>query len=173
MAARARQSRFLPGACHSGLWITVMMTRRFFTLGFSALLLGALCVPRPAASASRSRSSRRSGNSYRTQSRLRSQRDHHRGRSFGERRSRLRNPSYLRRDVRRRALSERANRRSPALSDVPGLQSSQDGASCRTMTSVEEIEGRKALISQRECIDASGLTRVSPGSRRVVRFYDE
>lgn len=170
MAARARQSRFLPGACHSGLWITVMMTRRFFTLGFSALLLGLLCVPRPAASASRSRSSRRSGNSYRTQSRLRSQRDHHRGRSFGERRSRLRNPSYLRRDERRRALSERANRRSPALSDVPN---SLGDASCRTMTSVEEIEGRKALISQRECIDASGLTRVSPGSRRVVRFYDE
>ena len=41
------------------------------------------------------------------------------------------------------------------------------------MTSVEEVEGRRALISQRECIDASGLTRVSPGSRRVVRFYDE
>ena len=46
-------------------------------------------------------------------------------------------------------------------------------AACRTMTSVEEIEGRRALISQRECIDASGLTRVSPGSRRVVRYYDE
>ena len=41
------------------------------------------------------------------------------------------------------------------------------------MTLVEEVEGRRALISQRECIDESGLTRVSPGSRRVVRFYDE
>jgi hypothetical protein len=41
------------------------------------------------------------------------------------------------------------------------------------MTLVEEIEGRQALISQRECIDASGLTRVSPGSRRVIRFYDQ
>ena len=94
-------------------------------------------------------------------------------RSFSERRSRLRNPSYLRRDEQRRALSERASQRPSALSDRPSLQTSQDGASCRTMTSVEEVEGRRALISQRECIDASGLTRVSPGSRRVVRFYDE
>lgn len=147
-----------------------MTTRRFFTLGLSALLLGALCVPRQATSASRSTNSRRSAKSYRTESRIRSQRDHHRGRSFGERRSRLRNPSYLRRDERRRALSERANQRPPALSDLPN---SQTDASCRTMTSVEEVEGRKALISQRECIDEAGLTRVSPGSRRVVRYYDE
>ena len=41
------------------------------------------------------------------------------------------------------------------------------------MTSVEEIEGRRALVSQRECFDAAGLSRVSPGSRRVIKYYEE
>ena len=103
--------------------------------------------------------------------RLRSQRDHHSGRSFSERRSRLRNPSYLRRDEQRRALSEGTTRRPSQLSDAP--VGGPGGLSCRTMTTVEEIDGRRALISQRECIDESGLTRVSPGSRRVIRYYDE
>lgn len=148
-----------------------MASRRFVIFGLSAILLVALGAPGPAASGSRSSDYRRSADSYRTETRLRSQRDHHRGRSFGERRSRLRNPSYLRRDERRRTLSERASQRPSLLSDAPG--SSQGGTSCRTMTSVEEIEGRRALISQRECFDEAGLTRVSPGSRRVVRYYDE
>jgi len=139
-------------------------------IGLSAMLLVALGPSGPAASASRSKNYRRSADSYRTETRLRSQRDHHRGRSFNERRSRLRNPSYLHRDERRRALSDRDRDRPALPSDVP---SAAGGASCRTMTSVEEIEGRRALISQRECIDASGLTRISPGSRRVVRYYDE
>jgi hypothetical protein len=41
------------------------------------------------------------------------------------------------------------------------------------MTSVDRVDGRRALVSQRECIDASGITHVSPGSRRVVKFFDE
>ena len=148
-----------------------MTSRRFVIFGISAMLLAALGAPDPAASGSSGSDYRRSADSYRSESRLRSQRDHHRGRSFSERRSRRRNPSYLRRDERRRALSERASPRSPLSSDLPG--SSQEETSCRTMTLVEEIEGRMALISQRECIDEAGLTRVSPGSRRVVRYYDE
>ena len=148
-----------------------MTSRRFVIFGISAMLLAALGAPGPAASGSSGSDYRRSADSYRSESRLRSQRDHHRGRSFSERRSRLRNPSYLQRDERRRALSERASPRPPLLSDAPG--SSREGTSCRTMTLVEEIEGRRALISQRECIDEAGLTRVSPGSRRVVRYYDE
>ena len=148
-----------------------MITRRRLIFGFSAMLVAALCAPGPAASGSRRSGHRRSAETYRSQTRLRGQRDHHRGRSFGDRRSRLRNPSYLRRDDRRRALSERATERPSQRSDVP--VGGQDGISCRTMTAVEEIDGRRALISQRECIDEAGLTRISPGSRRVVRYYEE
>ena len=140
-----------------------MPTRRFLIIGLSTLLFMALSGSGPAASASRSKGSRRS-------TRQRIQRDHHRGRSFSERRSRRRNPSYFQRDERRRALSERTDERSSPRLNSPG---SPGQMPCRTMTLVEEIEGRQALISQRECIDASGLTRVSPGSRRVIRFYDQ
>jgi hypothetical protein len=41
------------------------------------------------------------------------------------------------------------------------------------MTSVETIEERRALVTQRECIDASGISHIAPGSRRVIRYYDE
>jgi hypothetical protein len=74
-----------------------MPTRRFLIIGLSTLLFMALSGSGPAASASRSKGSRRS-------TRQRIQRDHHRGRSFSERRSRRRNPSYFQRDERRRAL---------------------------------------------------------------------
>ncbi len=140
------------------------------TICLSGMLLLALADPGQAAGASRGKDYRRSADSYRTESRLRIQRDHHRGRSFTERRSRLRNPSYLRRDERRRALSERSAERRPLLSDLP---TAPGATPCRTMTSVEKVAGRRALISQRECIDDSGITHISPGTRRVVKFYDE
>jgi hypothetical protein len=34
-------------------------------------------------------------------------------------------------------------------------------------------EAYTPIYQPRECIDASGITHVSPGTRRVVRFYDE
>jgi hypothetical protein len=148
-----------------------MTSRRSLILGLSAMLVAALYAPGPAASGSQRSDYRRSADLYRSETRLRGQRDHHRGRSFGERRSRLRNPSYLRRDERRRALGEAATRQPSQLSDAP--VGGQGSLSCRTMTAVEEIEGRRALISQRECIDDLGLTRISPASRRVIRYYDE
>lgn len=136
----------------------------------SAVLLIALADSGPASAGSRGYESRRASDSYRAGSRLHIQRDHHRGRSFTERRSRLRNPSYIRRDDRRRALSgfnaERPSRHSESSTTLGGMP-------CRTMTSVDTVDGRRALVSQRECIDASGITHVSPGSRRVVKFYDE
>jgi hypothetical protein len=134
------------------------------------MLLFALADTGPAASGSRGNDNRRSADSYRTESRLRIQRDHHRGRSFTERRSRFRNPSYIRREDRRRALTERNTERRSHHSDV---SAAPGPLPCRTMASVDTVDGRRALISQRECIDASGITHVSPGTRRVVRFYDE
>lgn len=140
------------------------------TACLSAMLLLVLADFGPAASASRSKDYRGSADSYRAESRLRIQRDHHRGRSFTERRSRLHNPSYLRREDRRRVLTERNAERRSRLTDIP---SALGTTSCRTMTSVDTVDGRRALVSQRECFDASGITHVSPGTRRVVRFYDE
>jgi hypothetical protein len=114
----------------------------------SAVLLIALADSGPASAGSRGYDSRRASDSYRAGSRLHIQRDHHRGRGFTERRSRLRNPSYIRRDDRRRALSgfnaERPSRHSESSTTLGGMP-----------------------------FDASGITHVSPGSRRVVRFYDE
>lgn len=153
-----------------GLRIAVMKHGSLLTICLSAMLLLALADPGPAASASRSKDYRSSAESYRTQSRLRTQRDHNRGRSFTERRSRLRNPSYIRREDRRRALTERNSERRSRFSDLPATPGT---TTCRTMTSVDTVEGRRALISQRECIDAAGIIHVSPGTRRVVRFYDE
>jgi len=135
------------------------------------MLVAAAHAPGPAMSGSSGSDYRRSADSYRSEMRLRSQRDHHRGRSSSERRSRLNNPSYLRRDERRRALSEGPTGQPSRLSDAP--LGGETDLSCRTMTAVEEIDGRRALISQRECIDDSGLTRISPDSRRVIRYYDE
>lgn len=136
----------------------------------SAVLLIALADFGPASAGSRGYDSRRASDSYRAGSRFHIQRDHHRGRSFTERRSRLRNPSHIRRDDRRRALrgfdAERQSRQVGSSATVGGLP-------CRTMTSVDTVDGRRALVSQRECIDASGITHVSPGTRKVVRFYDE
>lgn len=134
------------------------------------LLLAALGESGPAAGASSGQDNRRSADSYRAESRLRIQQDHHRGRSFTEQRSRLNNPSYIRREERRRALSEGATERRPLLSDLPVAPAAMP---CRTMTSVEMITGRRALVSQHECIDASGTSHVTPGSRRVIKFYDE
>lgn len=136
----------------------------------SAVLLLALVDSGPASAGSRGYDSRRASDSYRAGSRLHIQRDHHRGRSFTERRSRLRNPSHIRRDDRRRALSgfdaERPSRH-------PGSSVTLGGLPCRTMTSVDRVDGRRALVSQRECIDSSGVTHVSPGTRKVIKFYDE
>lgn len=134
------------------------------------LQLAALSESGPAAGASSGQDYRRSADSYRAESRLRIQQDHHRGRSFTEQRSRLNNPSYIRREERRRALSEGATERRPLLSDLPAAPAAMP---CRTMTSVEMITGRRALVSQHECIDASGTSHVTPGSRRVIKFYDE
>ncbi len=152
------------------LRIAVMKHGSLLTACLSAMLLLVLADFGPAASASRSKDYRGSTDSYRAESRLRIQRDHHRGRSFTERRSRLRNPSYLRREDRRRDLTGHNAERRSRLADSP---SALGTASCRTMTSVDTVDGRRALISQRECFDASGITHVSPGTRRVVRFYDE
>jgi hypothetical protein len=114
----------------------------------SAVLLIALADSGPASAGSRGYDSRRASDSYRAGSRL----------------------HYIRRDDRRRALSgfnaERPSRHSESSTTLGGMP-------CRTMTSVDTVDGRRALVSQRECIDASGITHVSPGSRRVVRFYDE
>ena len=152
------------------LRIAVMKQGSLLIICLSALLLIALPDPGPAIGASSGKDYGRSAQSYRAESRLRIQRDHHRGRSFSERRSRLRNPSYIRREERRRALSERETERRPLRS---GLPTAPGATSCRTMTSVVTIEGRRALVSQRECIDAPGITHISPGTRRVVKFYDE
>lgn len=143
-------------------------TRRYIVC-LSGMLLLALAAAGPAASGSSDRDNRHSVQSDRAEMRLRIKRDHHRGRSFAERRSRLYNPSYLHREERRRALSEDATGRRPLLSDLP---TASGASSCRTMTSVERIEERRALVTRRECIDASGIARVSPGSRRVIRYYD-
>ena len=148
----------------------VMKPGRLSTICLSAMLLLALADIGPATSGSRGNDNRRSADSYRTEPRLRIRQDHHRGRSFAERRSRLRNPSYIRREDRRRALTERNAERRSLHSDISAVPGSLP---CRTMTSVDTVDGRRALISQRECIDASGITHVSPGTRRVVRFYDE
>ncbi len=148
-----------------------MKPRRVLIICLSGLLLlAALSGPRPSASASSGQDYRRAADSYRVESRLRIQRDHHRGRSFTEQRSRLKNPSYIRREERRRALSQGETERPPLLSDLPAGPAA---APCRTMTSVEMIAGRRALLSQHECIDASGTSHVTPGSRRVIKFYDE
>lgn len=147
-----------------------MIERRLAIACLFALLLAVLSVPSPAAGGSRDDGNRHTDDFYRPESGLALDRDHHRGRSFTEHRSRLRDPSYLRREERRRALSENATGNRPPVSDLP---SGPAAVSCRTMTSVERIDERPALVTQQECIDASGLTRVTPGSRRVVKFYDE
>ena len=134
------------------------------------MLLLALAESCPASAGSRGYDSRRATDSYRAGSRVGIQRDHHRGRSFTERRSRRQNPSYIRRDDRRRTLSESNAERRSEQSSVP---LATESLTCRTMTSVDTVDGRRALISQRECIDAYGTTQVSPGTRKVVRFYDE
>jgi hypothetical protein len=147
------------------------MTRaRFFIVCLLGSLVGAFSTPPPAASGASDLDYRRFVQSYQADSRLRIDRDHHRGRSFTERRSRLRNPSYLRREERRRALSEGAGEHRPLLSDLPAVPGQ---TTCRTMTSGETIEERRALVTQRECIDASGISHIAPGSRRVIRYYDE
>lgn len=147
-----------------------MIRTHCFILCLSGMLVLALGGPPPAAAGSNDPDYRREAQSYRTESRLRITRDHHQGRSFTEQRSRLRNPSYLRREEQRRALSEGVAERSRPLTDLPNASG---GPVCRTMTSVESIEERRALVSQRECFDASGITHVSPGSRRVIKYYDE
>jgi len=124
----------------------------------------------PAASGAGDDDYRLLAQSYRSDSRQGIERNHHRGRSFSEQRSRLRNPSYLRREDSRRALSQDSSERRPQFSDVPAAPGQNV---CRTMTSVETIEARRALVSQRECVDSSGITHVAPGSRRVIRYYDE
>ena len=136
----------------------------------SAILLVALADFGPASAGSRSTDYRRASDSHRAESRRGLQRDHHRGRSFTERRSRRQNPSYIRRDDRRRALSEGHAERWSGPSAVP---LATESLTCRTMTSVDWVDGRRALVSQRECIDAAGITQVSPGTRKVVKFYDE
>jgi len=141
-----------------------------FIVCLSAMLLLALADTGPPASGPRGKDTRRSAETYRAESRLRIQRDHHRGRSFAERRSRLRNPSYIRREDGRRNLTER-NAERPSLPF--GVPAAPGSLPCRTMTSIDTVDGRRALISQRECIDASGIAHVSPGTRKVVRFYDE
>lgn len=147
-----------------------MKIRSLLSPCLSAMLLFALADYAPAWAGSRGTDYRRAGDSYRAEARRGIQRDHHRGRGFTERRSRRENPSYIRRDDRRRALSADDAERSGRQSSVP---LAAESVTCRTMASVDKVDGRLALVSQRECIDASGITRVSPGSRKVVRFYDE
>jgi len=139
-------------------------------LCFAGVLLLALWLSGPTRGGSWDEGHRAVAQSQLADSRLQTNRDHHRGRSFTERRSRRENPSYLYREDQRRALSEGTGGRGPTLSDRPA---SPAGVSCRTMTAVETIDARRALVSQRECIDGSGITHVSPGSRRVIKYYDE
>ena len=147
------------------------MTRGvLLAIGLMAAALVVLADEASAGSASRGGDRRPSAESYRVDSRARITRDHHRGRSFAERRSRLYNPSYLRREDRRRALGDADGPRRGALSNVPPAPGS---LACRTMAAVEMVDGRRALVSQRECIDGAGTVQVSPSSRKVVRFYDE
>jgi hypothetical protein len=144
-------------------------TRRFIVclMGISFLALAGFP---PAASGAGEDEYRLLAQSYRSDSRRGIERNHHRGRSFSEQRSRLRNPSYLRREDSRRALSQDSAERRPQFSDVPAAPGQNV---CRTMTSVETVEGRRALVGQRECVDSSGITHVAPGSRQVIRYYDD
>lgn len=139
-------------------------------LCFAGVLLLALWHPNPARGGAGDHGHPTAAPSQVADSLLQTNRDHHRGRSFTDRRSRRENPSYLYRENQRRALSEDTRGSGPALSGGPA---SPAGVSCRTMTAVETIDARRALVSQRECIDGSGITRVSPGSRRVIKYYDE
>lgn len=139
-------------------------------LCLSGMLVLALWLPGPAWGGPWDQGYRKDARIELADSRLQINRDHHRGRSFTERRSRRDNPSYLYREEQRRALSEDTGQRGALPSDVPA---SPAGVSCRTMTSVETIDARRALVSQRECIDGSGISHVSPGSRRVIKYYDE
>jgi hypothetical protein len=139
-------------------------------LSLSGVVLLAIWVAPPALGAPGDQGYQGASRIELADSRLQLNRDHHRGRSFTDRRSRRENPSYLYREEQRRALSEGTGERGTVLSDTPV---SPAGVSCRTMTSVETIDARRALVSQRECIDESGITHVSPGSRRVIKYYDE
>lgn len=147
----------------------VRLTKRTI-LSLSGILLLALWLPGPAWGGPWDQGYRNAAQSQVADSRRNLNRDHHRGRSFTDRRSRRENPSYLYREEQRRSLSEGTGTRGTMLSDMPALPA---GVSCRTMTSVETIDARRALVSQRECIDGSGISHVSPGSRRVIKYYDE
>lgn len=147
-----------------------MKPGRFLILCLTALSLAALAGVRTTAIASSARDEFLAAEDYRLESRLRIERDHYRGSSVAEQRSRLYNPSYIRREERRRALSQEVQDRRPLLSDLPA---DLGDAPCRTMTTVDVVGGRRALVSQRECFDASGIDRVAPGSRRVIRYFDK
>jgi hypothetical protein len=156
--------------------------KKLTVLSLSGVVLLSISLAGPALGAPWDQDFRGASRIELADSQLQLNRDHHRGRSFTDRRSRRENPSYLYREDQRRALSEGSRERGSLLSDKPASPASPTssapptspaGVPCRTMTSVETIDTRRALVSQRECIDDSGITHVSPGSRRVIKYYDE